>query len=128
MDDSATSKTDMEQQQATKSSWFMGWRRSTSQQPQPQPKAQKEITVEANSAVATQTSRANSPEDGSLIQNSEKSKNDSFNMSNSLDDASELVRNVYPASDEKNVSSQQVHTNEKYRKTLRLSSSQIVRI
>lgn len=106
----------------------MGWRRSASQQPQSQAKSLKEIGVESNSAVATQTSRANSPEEGSLIQISEKSKNDSFNKSNSLDDASELVKTARIGSQGKIVCSPQMHTNEKYRKTLRLSSSQIVSI
>lgn len=127
LDDSVALKSEIEQQQSTKSSWFLGWRRSASQQPPA--KVQKDMTInDTNSAVATQTSRANSPDDGSLIQNSEKSKNDSFNMSNSLEDASESIKIVVPEKEINNISSQHMHTNEKYRKTLRLSSSQIVRI
>lgn len=135
------------EQASARYSWW-SWGRSGSQQSTTQPPSsmqqlhQQEATPrqhlskpvsDHNLAVATQTSRANTPDDNSLLQMSEKSntnvkQNDSYNASmsssnDSFDGHGTKLNEMYINSSQGTVEEEQ--SNEKYRKSLRLTSEQI---
>uniref|UniRef100_A0A336MZ72 phosphatidate phosphatase n=1 Tax=Culicoides sonorensis TaxID=179676 RepID=A0A336MZ72_CULSO len=112
------------EQAAGRYSWW-SWRRSGSQSA---PQRSIQADQDENLAVATQTSRANTPDDNSLLQISEKSnqkQNDSYNASMSSSNDSFDGQNVKPNESFNANSSQEQINNEKYRKSLRLTSEQI---
>ncbi|XP_063702391.1 phosphatidate phosphatase LPIN3 isoform X2 [Culicoides brevitarsis] len=127
-------------------SWW-NWRRSGSQsvssaQPPtssslPEARVLSKSVGDSNLAVGTQTSRANTPDDNSLLQISEKSnsnvkQNDSYNasMSSSNDsfDGTKLNDTSYINSSLGTTLGDEQQSNEKYRKSLRLTSKQIEKL
>lgn len=142
--DAKSSDEEQNAEKAASYSWW-NWRRSGSQSASQPPSSAmlqeprgsqilSKSMPDANLAVATQTSRANTPDDNSLLQISEKSnsnikQNDSYNasMSSSNDsfDGTKL-HDTYMNSSHGTAIEEQI-SNEKYRKSLRLTSKQIVR-
>lgn len=116
-------------------SWW-SWRRSGSQSTSQPPSSLPVTSQEQNLAVATQTSRTTTPDDNSLLQISEKSNskvkaNDSYNASmsssnDSFEGNAKLNETFINSSQGTNMDESQM--NEKYRKSLRLTSEQIVRV